>query len=122
MGKDNNNAGIHAIPKGYRGPSEADEYDKYAEMIAESDRHSILEDKIISDVRDCNFIILWDKKGKYNECKCKCAKLKFSELEIKYHKTFNTLGTVYVSGKTCPACGRMYVVRDLVIEAIRKQM
>lgn len=122
MGRDNNNAGIHIIPRGYQGVGDTDEYDKYAKIIAESKGGSLLDSKIIEDINACNFITIWDKKGKYNECKCRCSKLKFADNTIKYHKTFDSLGSVVVPGKVCPECGRMYVVRELVLEAIKQHV
>ncbi len=120
MGRNNNNAGIHIIPRGYQGPSETDEYDKYYELIADSKKGSLLDSKIIEDINACNFITIWDKKGKYNECKCRCSKLKYADNKVKYHKSYDSLGTVVVPGKVCPACGRMYVVRDIVLNVIKQ--
>ncbi len=120
MGRDNNNAGIHLIPNGYNGPSENDEYDKYAELLADFPKNSkAIDDRIIEDVTLCNFLSVWDKKGRYNECRCKCSKLTYAELKLKYHKTPSELGVADVTGKICPACGRMYAVREIILKAIK---
>lgn len=71
MGYNQNHAGIHPIPYGYKGDFyDRESYDKYGAIITETmlkkDREKLIYDKekIIADVKICNFIVIDKKKVK----------------------------------------------------------
>ena len=119
MGRDNNNAGIHLVPKGYNGRTDmVDTFDRYGAMIAEN-RRSKKEDieSLLSDIELCNFIDIVNKRGERKKCLCGGA-LKYEEkLMIRFHHNRNM---VYfeMTGKQCKDCERKLVVRNELCEKL----
>lgn len=129
MGRDNNNAGIHLLPRGYNGSTDSiDEYDKYSSIIADQlDRpyrfgvNSIPPYKsVFTDIEVCNFITLWNTRGESNRCLCGCTPLKFNgKVYIKYHKN-NKMENILIPAKQCPDCGRIFAVKSIIMKELNK--
>lgn len=125
MGRDNNNAGIHLVPKGYNGRTDViDRFDGYGAMIAEHNRNKKEDiESFLSDIELCNFIEIVDKRGERKYCLCGGV-LKYEEkLIIRFHHNKN-MTFVNMPGKKCIDCERKLVVRkelcEILIEAKAK--
>ena len=88
MGYNQNNVGIHLVPRGYKGSFDSFQpYDRYGAIIAENNlSKENREKKILEDIKLCNFISIADKRGQVKQCVCG-GKLSYKEnLVIKFHK------------------------------------
>lgn len=116
MGKDNNNAGIHLVPKGYNGKTDiVDVFDKYGTMIAENRNKKEDIESILSDVELCNFIEIVDKRGERNKCLCGGVLSYDEKLMIRFHHNKNMV-YLKMAGKQCKDCERKLVVRNELCE------
>lgn len=121
MGHDNNNAGIHLIPHGYRiAYDNMDTYDKYAGMIVENRNKENdhlqrrTNKKLLSTETN---VVLWDVRGQSNQCKCSNI-LDYSDniqIQCTYRKVPNK---IIMAGKLCRSCGKVYVVKSELLKKI----
>ena len=88
--------------------------------IAEANRNHLLDDEpgIIIDVNKSNFIEIWRTKGERKRCGCGGA-LGFSEKNEVYFHAGGESVYVPVAGKYCIDCKRMYIVKDILLNAIK---
>lgn len=123
MGYDQNNAGIHLVPKGYKSTRDSFQlYDKYAAIIAEANmkkKNKTSPDEILKDVELCNFVMFANKRGEFKQCLCG-GKLNYKDkLVVKYHDK-NKMQSIEMNGKQCEDCERKMFVKSEVIECIQK--
>lgn len=119
MGYDQNNAGLHLIPRGYKGsPETFQPFDKYGAIIAENHmKKEYTDQKILEDVQLCNFISLADKRGQLKQCVCG-GKYKYVEnLLIRFHRK-GKMSSVQMPGKICIDCERKMVIKSELISKI----
>ena len=120
MGYNQHNAGIHLIPHGHKGSVDSFQpYDKYGAIIAEN--HMIndkSDNKILEDIRLCNFILIAEKRGQIKHCVCG-GKLNYKEkLAIKFHKK-GKMSSMYMDGKQCIDCERKMVIKGELLSKIK---
>ena len=136
--KSNLDAAVHKVVKGYhRGGDEEDRFSKIVKDQYERDieppgpginYYKELENQQkenskkvpFENIELCNFIILWDEKGQDTECPCGGTLNYQSKLPVKFRKN-GIMQTVYVDGKVCKDCGRKFVVKELIEEAIKNE-
>lgn len=123
MGYNQNHAGIHPVPRGYRGARDTVQpYDKYAAMIVESkerNNKSEIPEKLFKEVELCNFVMLEKKRGEIKKCLCGGRLNYKSNLIIKYRHN-GVMKSVEMDGKQCVDCGRKLFVRSELMERFRK--
>ena len=119
MGRDNNNAGLHLVPRGYNGRTDiVDTFDRYGAMIVENNRSKKQDiESLLLDVELCNFIEIVDKRGEKKNCLCG-GMLKYDEkLMIRFHHKKNMV-FLRMAGKQCKECERKLVVRKELCETL----
>ena len=124
MGYNQNYAGIHLIPRGYRGIENYQSFDKYDLMIAEAQekkyRNSNLNnsvDTIMKEVEVCNFVMIARKRGEIKRCVCG-GKLKYCErLTVKFHNK-GVMTSIQMTGKQCVDCDRKLIIKKEVLQQV----
>ena len=75
---------------------------------------------MIADIKLCNFIEIWNKRGERKNCLCG-GLLQYSDaVVVKYHQKGKMIQAV-VSGKECPDCERKFVIKELILKAISER-
>lgn len=89
------------------------------ERIRRAIRKDMFDDQIslFDDVLTDNFIELWDVKGQSNKCICG-GKLIYFDYNKVYFRIKDKPAFVYVTGKYCKECKRMFIVKDVLIKSI----
>ena len=121
MGYNQNNAGIHLVPRGYKGSFDSFQpYDRYGAIIAENNlSRENREKKILEDIKLCNFISIADKRGQVKQCVCG-GKLSYKEnLEIRFHKN-GKMSSIHMNGKQCIDCERKLVIKGELLLKLEK--
>ena len=126
MGRDNHNVGLHMRPKNYKTPCDArGVWDRYAAMlgcgritknIAKPYDTTTTTQKIVEQ----NHVTIWKRKGQQRVCTCG-GQLQYSDNIILCWTDAIGENQVQVSGKYCTACQRKYVVRSILLSAIKSK-
>ena len=123
MGYDQNNAGLHLIPRGNKGSSETFQpFDKYGAIIAENHmKNKYADQKILEDVKLCNFISLADKRGQLKQCVCGGKYKYVDNLVIRFHRA-GKMSSVQMPGKICIDCERKMAVKSELLSKINYEL
>ena len=126
MGYDQNNAGLHLVPRGYKGSRDSFQpYDKYAAIIAEANMKkqskTTTSEEILKEVELCNFVMFAKKRGEFKQCLCG-GKLNYKDkLVVRYHDN-NKMQSIEMMGKQCVDCERKMLVKSEVVDHIQKNI
>ena len=99
----------------------ADRFKVNRGKILKAYREHLLDDDslVLSDIEKNNFVEMWNKKGEKKVCDCG-GKLIFSpEIEVYFHAG-KELVFALIDGKKCLECNRLFIVKSIAIESIRK--
>ena len=126
MNYDQNNAGIHLIPRGYKGRSDTIQpMDKYAEMIATAHMAGRKKDnkdnEIIKNIENCNFIIFMSKRGQRKKCLCG-GELHYKDKVVIKFRDGDIMKSIEMAGKQCVDCERKVLVKSEVLEKVKQEL
>lgn len=89
--------------------------------ILKAYKEHLLDDDslVLSDIAENNFVEMWNIKGEKKVCDCG-GKLIFSpDIEV-YFYAGKELVFALIDGKKCLECNRLFIVKNIAIESIRK--
>lgn len=91
--------------------------------MLKKDREKLIYDKekIIADVKICNFIVIDEKKGKTKKCFCG-GKLHYKQnIVIRFHNS-REMDSVLIAGKQCIDCERKIVIKSILLSEIENKL
>ena len=98
-----------------------DRFSESRKMIQNASREHLLDDKskLLEDIKNSNFIDLWDKGNQSETCDCGGNLVQSQENEVYFHIKDEKV-SIRVRGKYCQDCRKLFIVKDTVINYIRK--
>ena len=150
MSRNNEYAGMHFVRRG-RQSFDPGDYDKYGDIISEQmmketysknihvNNYALLDrsakqkskealkkenerkkEEFFKDIELCNFIVLWNRKGQESRCLCGGVLCFQDNVPVRFHKN-GKMQEILVTAKVCKDCGRKFVVKNLIEEAVKKR-
>ena len=126
MGRDNHNAGMHMRPKNYKTAYDSvGSWDKYAVILGSGKKINNVgkpyeNTTVTQRIKDNNSVTIWENKGQMQVCECG-GKLEYSDKISLTWREGQCEKQIQISGKYCIECGKKYIVRNILLSAIKSE-
>ena len=97
-----------------------DRFSESKKMIQNASREHLFDDrrKLLEDIRNSNYIELWDIKEQSATCDCGGDLVYSQENEVYFHIK-DEIVSIQVWGQYCKDCRKLFIVKDTVLNYIR---
>ena len=97
-----------------------DRFSTSRKMIQNASKMHLLDDKreLLEDIKNSNFIELWDKGAQSVICDCGGELAHAKENEVYFHIK-DEIVSIRVRGQYCQDCRKLFIVKDTVLNYIR---